>query len=232
MPSADTLILFDIDGTLLNTGGAGIAALTQGFSRAFPEQAARMPQLDLAGATDSGLVINIFHHAEIEHTQENGARFLDAYLDHLGENLLTFGGQLLPGVSGLLDALADHPGATIGLLTGNIERGARLKIDHFGIGHHFSFGSYGDDHHDRDALGPIAIQRASAATGKSFSSRQVYVIGDTAKDISCARAAGAQAVAVATGSIPHAELEAHAPDLLFEDLADTAAVLQSLRLGA
>ena len=227
----DTLLLFDIDGTLLNTGGAGIAALSQGFARAFPEQAARMPELDLAGATDSGLVINIFRHAEIEHTEENDARFLDAYLIHLRENLPSFGGQLLPGITDLLEALSAHPGATLGLLTGNIERGARLKVDHFGIGHHFGFGSYGDDHHDRDELGPIAIQRASAATGKEFAGERVYVIGDTVKDIRCARAAGANAIAVATGGIPRAELEEHAPDHLFDDLADTAAILQSLRLA-
>lgn len=226
----ETLLLFDIDGTLLNTGGAGIAAISQGFARAFPEQAAQLPQLDLAGATDSGLVMHIFRHAGIEHTAENNGRFLDAYLEHLGENLPSFGGRLLPGIAGLLDALADHRGATLGLLTGNIERGARLKIDHFGIGHHFRFGSYGDDHHDRDELGPIAISRAEAATGKRFSGERVYVIGDTPKDIRCARAAGAQAFAVATGGIPRGELEAHAPDLLFDDLADTTAVLQSLGL--
>ena len=230
--AAATLVLFDIDGTLLNTGGAGIAALNQAFARAFPEQAERMPELDLAGATDSGLVINIFRHAEIEHTEENDARFIDAYLDHLRENLTTFDGQLLPGVIELLDELAGHPGASVGLLTGNIERGARLKVDHYGIGHHFSFGSFGDDHHDRDALGPIAIDRATAATGRRFSREQVYVVGDTPKDIRCARAAGARAVAVATGSIAHAELAGHAPDTLFEDLSDTGAVLQSLRLEA
>jgi len=229
---AESLILFDIDGTLLSTGGAGIAALTQAFGVAFPEQAARMPELDLAGATDSGLVINIFRHAEIEHTEANRDLFYDTYLEHLAASLPEFGGTLLPGVVDLLTALAEHQGATIGLLTGNLERGARMKVEHFGIGEHFSFGSYGDDHHDRDLLGPIAIRRANDATGKTFSAEQTYVIGDTPKDIRCARAAGARAIAVATGGISRSDLESHSPDALFDELADTPTVLRSLGIPA
>lgn len=229
---ADSLILFDIDGTLLNTGGAGMAALRQGFARAFPEQAARMPELDLAGATDSGLVINIFHHAEISPSEANCEAFYLAYLHHLAENLPTFAGGLLPGITRLLESLDGLPGVTLGLLTGNIERGAKLKVDHFGIGHYFRFGSFGDDHHDRDELGPIAIGRAASATGKAFPPEQVFVLGDTAKDIRCARAAGAWAVAVATGSIPRSELESHSPDFLFDDFADTSAVLRSLGISS
>ena len=228
----ETLILFDIDGTLLNTGGAGIAALKQGFARAFPAQAARMPELDLAGATDSGLVINIFHHAEISPSEANREAFYLAYLHYLAENLPAFGGRLLPGITELLDHLEGMPGVTLGLLTGNIERGAKLKVEHFGIGHHFPFGSFGDDHHDRDELGPIAIGRAASATGKAFPPEQTFVLGDTAKDIRCARAAGVRAVAVATGGIPRSELESHAPDFLFDDFTDTSAVLRSLGIQA
>ena len=227
----DTLVLFDIDGTLLNTGGAGIAALTQGFARAFPEHAARMPELDLGGATDSGLVMNIFEHAEIEHNDANRDLFYDAYLFHLADNLPGFGGRLLPGITALLDTLVPREEVSVGLLTGNIERGARLKVEHFGIAEHFGFGSYGDDHHDRNELGPIAIQRAELATGKKFHPEKVYVLGDTAKDIRCARAAGVQAIAVATGGVSRENLESHAPDVLFDDFADTVAVLLSLGLG-
>src|SRR5210317_686411 len=133
MPEPERLILFDIDGTLLNTGGAGIAALRQGFARAFPQHAARMPELDLAGATDSGLTINIFRHADIAPNRANCETFYQAYLHHLAENLEAFDGRLLPGIIELLDSLSRLPRVTLGLLTGNIERGARLKIDHFGI---------------------------------------------------------------------------------------------------
>ena len=228
---SDSLVLFDIDGTLLNTGGAGIAALHESFAEEFPEQAARMPELDLAGATDSGLVINIFRHAEIEHTDGNRERYYVAYLRRLAENLTSFGGQLLPGITDLLDALAMEPSVHFGLLTGNIERGAKMKVDHFDIGHHFEVGSYGDDHHDRDELGPIAIDRAEAHFGKNFAPDRTFVLGDTVKDIRCARAAGVAAIAVATGGVSHAELQSNAPDALFEDFADTVAVLRSLGLG-
>ena len=230
---ADTLFLFDIDGTLLNTGGAGIAAINQAFASTFPAEAGRMPELDLAGATDSGIVMNLFEHADIEHTDGNCEAFYSAYLDFLCENLAApdFDGRLLPGIGTLLDILAsDHPTIATGLLTGNIERGARLKIDHFRVGHHFTFGSYGDDHHDRDRLGPIAIQRAEEITGTRFQRDRVFVIGDTAKDIRCARAAGAKAVAVSTGSVTRDQLESHSPDILFDDLSDTTTVLRTLGL--
>ena len=229
---SETLILFDIDGTLLDTGGAGLAALREAFADEFPDEAGRMPQLDLAGATDSGLVRNIFRHAEIDHSDHNRDRYLAAYLARLGENLPRFGGRLLPGVGTLLETLAAEPDVHIGLLTGNIAQGARLKVDHFGIGHHFPFGSFGDDHHDRDQLGPIAIARARDTTGRSFSHGRTYVLGDTPKDIRCARAASVQAVAVATGSIPRDELEQHRPDTLLDDLSDTPAVLRSLGLAS
>ena len=138
----------------------------------------------------------------------------------------------MPGVIELLDTLARNQGTDVGLLTGNIERGARLKVEHFGIGAHFGFGSYGDDHHDRNELGPIAIGRAEAATGKKYSLDRVYVLGDTAKDIRCARAAGVQAIAVATGGVAREELESHSPDVIFDDFTDTPAVLRSIGLGA
>jgi phosphoglycolate phosphatase-like HAD superfamily hydrolase len=116
----------------------------------------------------------------------------------------------------------------LGLLTGNIERGAQLKLSHYGVWDFFEFGAFADDHVDRNKLGPVAQSRAVEKHGISFDARDVYVLGDTPRDIDCARAAGFVAVAIATGSYGTDELAAHKPDFLFGDLSDTQGVLAAL----
>jgi phosphoglycolate phosphatase-like HAD superfamily hydrolase len=137
-------------------------------------------------------------------------------------------GKVLPGIIELLDALHGREDCVLGLLTGNIEKGAELKLSHYGVWDFFEFGAFADDHVDRNKLGPVAHSRAVEKHGISFEAEDVFVLGDTPRDIDCARAAGFVAVAIATGSCGQDELAAHQPDFLFEDLSDTRGVLAAL----
>ncbi|MFV1995182.1 MAG: HAD hydrolase-like protein [Verrucomicrobiales bacterium] len=229
MPSRELLLLFDIDGTLLDTGGAGISALGTALRRTFLP-GAPIPALDLAGSTDSGIIKSLFAHFGIPETTTNAAAFYEAYLVALQENLHApdSSGRLLPGIAPLLEVLDSETSHVSALLTGNIRRGAFLKVAHYGIGHHFETGAFGDDHHDRDRLGPVALERAQRHHGQSFEAHDTVIIGDTPKDIRCARAFGARVVAVATGNFSRTELEAHQPDHVLDHFEDTAEVIAAL----
>jgi phosphoglycolate phosphatase-like HAD superfamily hydrolase len=152
----------------------------------------------------------------------------DAYLAHLAQSLPQTKGQVLPGVFELLDTLRARTDCVVALLTGNLARGAELKLTHYGLWHYFDFGAYADDHHDRNELGPVARARAKDRHGLEFAAEDIIVLGDTPHDVACARAIGAKAVAIATGRHSRADLEASAPDYLFDDLSDVASVLNVL----
>jgi phosphoglycolate phosphatase-like HAD superfamily hydrolase len=220
------LFLFDIDGTLLASGGAGLRALEASCSELFgtPD----LDGIDVAGRTDSSIVRQLFTRHGREFSAEGAAKFFDRYLEQLAHLLPVTGGRLLPGVVQLLDALRARPGCTLALLTGNLERGARLKLTHYGVWHYFEFGAYADDHHDRNALGPVARERAKSTLGLEFEAEEIFVLGDTPHDVACARAIGARAVAFATGRHTRGELEPTAPDFLFDDLSDVEGVLSKL----
>jgi phosphoglycolate phosphatase-like HAD superfamily hydrolase len=229
------LLLFDIDGTLVDTAGAGLASLREGFHEAFPEHRdAPFPPLELGGATDHGLVRGLFVHFGIEDDGEGRRRFFSAYTTRLGQRLRSFSregrGRVLPGVADCLARLDGHGAYCLGLLTGNLREGAEIKLRHYGLHAHFTAaaGAYGDDHHDRNELGPIARRRAVEAFGEDFAPEQIVVIGDTLRDIACARAFGAKVLAVATGAATREELEKGRPDALLESLADFAEVERSL----
>ncbi|RPJ32534.1 MAG: HAD family hydrolase [Verrucomicrobiaceae bacterium] len=213
------LYLFDIDGTLVDTGGAGMAALEETTLEVFGEAG---PPLDLAGATDLGIVIGIHEHFSVEPTRGRIGAYLAIYQQRLDWNLAHggFPGRVLDGVNFLLDRLADR--ATLGLLTGNIAGGAASKVRHYGLAGYFPFGAYGCDHPDRNRLGPIALERAAAHAGRAFAPEETWIIGDTPKDIACARAIGARCLAVATGRFSVAELEAHGADRVVETLDQAA----------
>lgn len=229
-PAPPTLLLFDIDGTLVDTQGAGLRALIDAVGEAFDVPEHRVPDLDLAGSTDSGILRSLLPSLGIVMSERNMERFFRTYLAALEAELRddNFTGELLPGVAPLLNHLDQDPGVSLGLLTGNIELGARLKLQRFGISHYFPTGAFGDDHHDRDHLGPIALERMEAVAGRRFSPDRVVVIGDTPRDIACARAFGARCACVATGTYDSPDLADHGPDLLFEDLSDTIDVCQRL----
>lgn len=222
------LILFDIDGTLLASGGAGLKALGLALEKWTGSD--DVSWMEIAGRTDAAIAMQVLERFKIEPTPENTAKFFDTYLHFLEQELPRTPGHLLPGILELLDQLQQHPEVALGLLTGNLERGAQLKLTHYGVWEYFEFGAYADDHHDRNALGNFARDRAKEKHGITFANDEIYILGDTPHDIACARAIGAKAVAIATGDSSREELANHDPDFLFADLADVNGVMKSLGL--
>ncbi len=224
------LLLFDIDGTLLDSNGAGGEAILDAAEEHFGIQRAQLPPLQLAGSTDPAIAMDVFTLLDRPHTPEEVTAFLDRYLAHLQRRLQdsSFSGFTLPGVKELLTALLSEKEAHVGLLTGNVRRGATIKLSRHGIFDHFREGAFGCDHHDRNQLGPVALQRMQDATGTQFDIHDVIVIGDTPKDIRCAAAFGAKCLAVATGQYSHAELSALNPWRCVESFADVPAMVDLL----
>ena len=228
------LLLFDIDGTLLDTGGAGLRALRAAFLETFTEpdhDGPEFPDLDLAGSTDSGIIRSLFALFDIEASEANVAAFYASYHPRLQSELANRGathGRVLPGIRNLLEHLRENTDHLLGLLTGNTSTGAWTKIASYDLEGYFGFGAFGDDHHDRDELGPVALRRAAKHSGQTFDPADTFIIGDTPKDIRCARACGARSVAVATGHTDAEELRRHEPDHFFDDLSDIPAIEQIL----
>jgi phosphoglycolate phosphatase-like HAD superfamily hydrolase len=223
------LLLFDIDGTLINTNAAGL----RGFARAFRETFGAeddLSRVDFAGATDSDIMRQLFALHGVPFAPENQERFRAAYFPALEQILPERPGCVLPGVSPLLEALAARDDVQLALLTGNFAESARLKLVHYKLWDYFLFGAFADDSLDRNELGPIALRRAREVRGGAEfdPAADVWIIGDTPKDIACARAFGARVLAVATGKHRMEQLAAHAPDAVLPELVPTAQVLDLL----
>jgi len=221
------LLLFDIDGTLIHSGGAGVRALKSAFEERFGV-ADDLHGIEIAGMTDSGIVVSILKKNDIPATNENIGAFLDSYVHFLSLELPRRKGKLLPGVLDLLEKLKSRPQLVLGLLTGNVSRGARLKLEHYGVWHFFEFGAFADDHQDRNRLGSFARARAKEKHGREFSPSQIDVIGDTPRDIACGKAIGARTIAVATGTWSREELAKYQPDFLIDDLSDVEGLIHTL----
>lgn len=227
------LLLFDIDGTLIDSHGAGGSAILDAAEEHFGIRRQDLPELHLAGSTDAGIAMDVFDMVKKPHTREEVFSFLDRYLVNLKRRLGAedFKGITLPGVVALLENLRQQTDVHLGLLTGNVRQGAEIKLDRHGIFHHFVDGGFGCDHHDRNELGPVALQRMQDATGMTFDVSEVIVIGDTPKDIRCAEAFGARCLAVATGQYSVAELSALNPWRCVESFADVTATADLLVRG-
>ena len=184
--------------------------------------------IEIAGMTDSGIVVSILEKHRIPATNENIAAFLDSYVHFLSLELPRREGKLLPGVLELLKKLKSRPHLVLALLTGNVSRGAQLKLEHYGVWHFFEFGAFADDHQDRNQLGPFAVARAREKHGREFSATEIDVIGDTPRDITCGKAFGARTIAVATGTCSREQLAEHQPDFLIDDLSDVDRVIDTL----
>jgi phosphoglycolate phosphatase len=223
-----TLILWDIDGTILHSGGAGVRALRTSLQAVFGISEA-ITDVDYAGRTDPWIVRRILLKFGLPDSRENIDRFLDGYLSALPSHMEASGARVLPGVEALLDAASARPEVAQGLLTGNIRRGAEAKLSFHGLWHHFPFGAFADDSELRNELGPHALRRAHTHCGAAFDLGSVWVIGDTPHDIACARAIGARVLAVATGGSTASDLSAHRPDAVMESLDDDKAFWRIIR---
>jgi phosphoglycolate phosphatase-like HAD superfamily hydrolase len=218
------ILLFDIDGTLVRTGGAGKAAMEAALREAFGITEVR-DGVPYSGRTDRAIGRDLLAVHGIDPSPANQRTLQETYLAQLPGSLTTRGGTVCPGVSELLAVLGPQPETLLGLLTGNVRSGARTKLGHFGLWDYFPCGGFGDDHFDRDDVARMALAEVRAHLRRNVNPADVWVIGDTPLDVQCARAIGAKAIAVATGWHPCEELAACNPDLLFEDLSDHSRLL-------
>ncbi len=223
------LLLFDIDGTLLLSGGAGKVAMERSFETVWGIQDA-LRTVPLMGRTDPAIVRQVLQENNLPQDDSKIEKFREYYFWYLEEEIGKDrpGKELCPGVLPLLKALSGTPNAELGLLTGNWRYGALLKLRHFGIDGFFRIGAYADDSMNRDALVPIAMDRFRQAHGMNPSPETVFVIGDTPFDIRCGKPHGVRTVAVATGVHAAEELQAESPDFLFADLTHTDEVVKAL----
>jgi phosphoglycolate phosphatase-like HAD superfamily hydrolase len=222
------IILFDIDGTLIRGGPAKhsfVDAMVETYGTP-----GDFERVSFAGKTDPQIVQELLAGAGISNAQivDRLDLMFERYLVNLEARLPADPVTVLPGVSELLDALDDVDDVGVGLLTGNVVGGARLKLSSGGLWERFTFGSYGSDHAERDELPSIAVQRARDLWGDRVAAEHAVVVGDTPKDVQCGRAGGTRTLAVATGGFTIEELATHEPDHLLENLSDTERVVELL----
>jgi phosphoglycolate phosphatase len=221
-PAARLAWLFDVDGTLLLTEGAAREA----FACAVRDHlgvADDLQDIGFAGRIEPLILADVLRKHGRSLGQEEEARFWDLVFGHMRRLLAPGRGRMMSGVTELLDAIAAEPGWVSGLLTGNMTQMARIKLGHFGLRDRFAFGGYGEMAPDRDALARALVRRVGRDYG--VPPWRCIVVGDTEHDVACARAAGARAIAVATGGTPMDALARCEPDLLLDDLSDAAAVV-------
>jgi phosphoglycolate phosphatase-like HAD superfamily hydrolase len=224
-------VLFDIDGTLIRTGGAGQLAFAQAFREEFGVEKLS-GDVPFAGRSDRAIALDLMRLHAVPPTPDHWERFRACYLRHLPAALALRPGAVLPGVVEFIDALEAQGGVAQGLLTGNVSAGARAKLTHYRLAERFAFGGFGDVATDRAQIAAEALSAARRHVGRltgvdgDGDLRGVMVIGDTEHDIRCARAIDAVAVGVPTGATPSAALAAEQPDILLDDLSDFRTLLE------
>jgi phosphoglycolate phosphatase len=231
------LILFDIDGTLIRTGGAGVRAMTRAFE-AICGVSDALERVEVAGRTDRLIMTDALALMGRSLDDDLLARFRELYSAFLREELrqpeVEHSGVTdargvrgaLPGVRSLLDHLEqERDDIDLALLTGNFRVSAEIKLAHYDLWRYFPWGAFADDALDRPDLLPVAINRYQSVTTRSIAPTNVIIVGDTPHDVTCARCGGAKVVAVATGNFDRAALSQCEPDVVFEDLRDTSAFM-------
>ena len=220
------IILFDIDGTLLHSGGAGQAGIERTLTEEFGVTAPT-DGIPTAGRTDRGIARDLIQFHQLEECEATYERLLRTYLRVLPLELTARDGGVYPGVRDILNRLSQRSDVRLGLLTGNYREAAWQKLRHYELAHHFQFGGFGDDHAHRDDVARQALAAAQAHHApQSVDPDKLWVIGDTPADVQCGRAIGARVIAVATGMFTREELEPTQPDHLFDDLRDIDSVLR------
>jgi len=226
------ILLWDIDGTLIRTGNAGHRAMNAAALAVFGLRDA-FARFDFGGRTDPWVLNLLCTQHRLEASPKHIERFYAVYVESLRGELHNPRAFACTGIRETLDRFRSAPDIALGLLTGNIVAGARVKLEHFDLWNYFPFGAFADDSGERNRLGPIALDRARRHLDRAeLAPSDLIVIGDTPHDIACARAVGAHAVATATGGATYDELAAHRPDLLVRDFADPEplhAYIRSLR---
>jgi phosphoglycolate phosphatase len=220
-------LLFDIDGTLIDSGGAGMRSLNLAFEEMFSVRDA-FRTVSMAGKTDPQILKEALALHGIESRNGIVPEFYRTYLRYLSEQIVNGKGHVKPGMRELLEILKERKGYVLGLLTGNIEGGAAIKLEHFGLRSFFVTGAFGSDAEDRNRLLPIAVGKLCRTMSIAVPFTDCVVVGDTPRDVECARPYGAFSVAVATGPYSSAALSAAGADIVFEDLSDTRGFLSAL----
>lgn len=224
------LVLFDIDGTLVLTGGAGLRAMNRAIEEVLGHGDG-LNGIPIAGRTDWSILVDAVAKVGRQIDDVLLGILRDRYVAHLAAEIEHPGKgtkAVMPGVRELLDHLDEREDVFVGLLTGNFEEGARIKLGHFDLWRYFSCGAFGGDAADRNALVPFAVERARQCGLSDIRSTDVLVVGDTPHDVACAHAAGAVPVAVATGGYTVDQLRASGATIVFEDLRDTPAFVKLL----
>ncbi len=224
------LLLWDIDGTLIKTQGAGKRALSRALRVLFDINS-DLEFLDMAGRTDPYIIQQISKELGLTFSEKTVHDFFETYFGFLQKELRAGSGQAHPGIAEILEAARQRPDIAQGLLTGNVERGAKIKLVHFDLWHYFEFGAFGNDSAVRNELGPYALRRAMKIHGVEFATENVFVIGDTPYDVACGKVIGAKTIAVATGGTSLEELRACEPTAVLEDLRDAKRFFQIVDNG-
>ena len=224
------LLLFDVDNTLLWSGGAGGKAMGLAFRDLFGIEDG-FKRVEFSGRTDRYILATALRQHGIDGDfDEHQVRFLERYYTHLPETLREREGKLMPGFPALLDDLSGRPDIRLGLATGNFSRAAQMKLAHYGIDGYFSGGGFGEESEDRAVIVRRAVQRLGE--GLSQAKAFVFVIGDTPHDVSSAKASGAVAVGVATGGHSVEQLKESGADFVFQDFSDWRSAVATLTGGA
>lgn len=227
------LLLFDIDGTLVLTGGAGRRAMALAARDLFHVDH-ELESTAVAGRTDAWIVAQMAATYGVSYSDRLLARFREIYVSYLEREIHQPGPQkgVLPGIPSILDTLARRSDTHVALLTGNFERGAQIKLEYFNLWRFFSGGAFGDSAHDRNSLLSVALDGLKARGGPVVDPSEVLIIGDTPLDVAVAMAGGARSLAVATGSHDVDTLKASGADVVMKDLSDLNAALEGMGLTA